>query len=66
MGIQGDQEARLIIAAGEASPDLYFRTRFLTPDPYIYLEIRSAVDSFLARSISRSLTSMIFSDRISR
>ncbi len=41
MSIQGDQEARLIIAAGEASPDLYFRTRFLTPDPYIYLEIRS-------------------------
>ena len=41
MGIQGDQEARLIIAAGEASPDLYFRTRFLTPDPYTYLEIRS-------------------------
>ena len=41
MDIQGDQEARLIIAAGEASPDLYFRTRFLTPDPYTYLEIRS-------------------------
>ena len=41
MSIQGDQEARLIIAAGEASPDLYFRTRFLTPDPYTYLEIRS-------------------------
>ena len=41
MSIQGDQEARLIIAAGEGSPDLYFRTRFLTPDPYIYLEIRS-------------------------
>lgn len=33
------QTAKLIIAAGEQSPDLYYRTGFLTPDPYIYLEI---------------------------
>jgi Xaa-Pro aminopeptidase len=31
--------AKLIIAAGEQSPDLYYRTGFLTPDPYIYIEI---------------------------
>ena len=30
---------KLIIAAGEQSPDLYYRTGFLTPDPYIYVEI---------------------------
>ncbi|MCL4462209.1 MAG: Xaa-Pro peptidase family protein [Nitrospirae bacterium] len=41
MNKQEDSGARLIIAAGEASPDLYYRTRFLTPDPYIYLEIQS-------------------------
>ncbi len=34
-----EQKARLIIAAGEQSPDLYYRTGFLTPDPYIYAEI---------------------------
>ena len=34
-------EARLIIASGEACPDLYYRTRFLTPDPYIYIEAGS-------------------------
>lgn len=33
--------ARLIIAAGESNPDLYYKTRFLTPDPYIFLEIGS-------------------------
>ena len=31
--------ATLLIAAGEQSPDLYYRTGFLTPDPYIYAEI---------------------------
>jgi len=31
--------AKLIIAAGEQSPDLYYRSGFLTPDPYIYVEI---------------------------
>lgn len=41
MGEQAANEVRLIIASGEASPDLYYRTRFLTPDPYIYIEIRS-------------------------
>lgn len=30
---------KLIIAAGESSPDLYYRTRFLTPDPYVFFEI---------------------------
>jgi Xaa-Pro aminopeptidase len=34
-----ESSARLIIAAGEQSPDLYYRTGFLTPDPYIYAEI---------------------------
>ena len=32
---------RLIIASGESNPDLYYKTRFLTPDPYIFLEIGS-------------------------
>ncbi len=31
--------AKLIIAAGETNPDLYYRTRFLTPDPYVFIEI---------------------------
>ena len=31
--------ATLVIAAGEKNPDLYYRTGFLTPDPYIYAEI---------------------------
>ncbi len=31
-------EAKLIIASGEGNPDLYYRTGFLTPDPYIFFE----------------------------
>ncbi len=38
-GIPVESSAKLIIAAGEQSPDLYYRTGFLTPDPYIYAEI---------------------------
>ncbi len=29
---------KLVIASGEASFDLFYRTRFLTPDPVIYIE----------------------------
>lgn len=32
-------EAKLIIASGEGSPDLYYRTGFLTPDPYVFFEL---------------------------
>ncbi|MHB8544061.1 MAG: hypothetical protein ACYC9S_08705, partial [Leptospirales bacterium] len=35
---QTPPEARLIIASGEGSPDLYYRTGFLTPDPYVFFE----------------------------
>ncbi len=31
-------EAKLIIASGEGNPDLYYRTGFLTPDPYVFFE----------------------------
>ncbi|MCL4484906.1 MAG: Xaa-Pro peptidase family protein [Nitrospirae bacterium] len=43
-----ESEARLIIASGEQSPDLYYRTGFLTPDPYIYAEIGN--ESFMLLS----------------
>ena len=44
MGVTGT----LVIAAGEQNPDLYYRTGFLTPDPYIYAEI--AGESFMLLS----------------
>ena len=34
-------QARLIIAASEADADLYYATRFLAPDPFIFLETHS-------------------------
>ncbi|MGC8530075.1 MAG: M24 family metallopeptidase [Leptospirillia bacterium] len=40
--------ATLVIAAGEQNPDLYYRTGFLTPDPYIYAEIEG--ESFMLLS----------------
>lgn len=43
-----ESSARLIIASGEQSPDLYYRTGFLTPDPYIYAEIGN--ESFMLLS----------------
>lgn len=43
-----ESQARLIIASGEQSPDLYYRTGFLTPDPYIYAEIGN--ESFMLLS----------------
>ena len=33
-----EREARLIIAASEEDSNLYYATRFLAPDPFIYLE----------------------------
>ncbi|MDA8111069.1 MAG: M24 family metallopeptidase [Nitrospiraceae bacterium] len=43
-----ESQARLIIASGEQSPDLYYRTGFLTPDPYIFAEIGN--ESFMLLS----------------
>lgn len=34
------KEALLIIAASEANANLYYATRFLAPDPFIFVEIR--------------------------
>ncbi len=39
---------KLIIASGEASYDLFYRTRFLTPDPVLYIETPAARTLFLS------------------
>src|SRR5215216_5173124 len=35
-----DQTATLFIAASETDSNLYYATRFIAPDPFIYLEVK--------------------------
>nr|MBA3753707.1 aminopeptidase P family protein [Nitrospira sp.] len=35
-----DQTATLFVAASETDSNLYYATRFIAPDPFIYLEVK--------------------------
>ena len=56
---EGTAEARLIIAASEADANLFYATRFLAPDPFVYLRhgqetILLVSDLELDRALPRS------------
>ena len=35
-----DQTATVFVAASETDSNLYYATRFIAPDPFIYLEVK--------------------------
>ena len=45
---QPNYDAVLIIAASEKDANLYYATRFLAPDPFIYTEIRGKIYLFMS------------------